>query len=71
MIERLFRSAFVPVALAGVLLLSAFLKGYELATEELSPSTFLRSRWFLTLVVMYEVALAALLAWQPGGCRSF
>lgn len=58
LVERLFRSAFVPNALASVLLLAAFLKGYELATEELSPSAFLASRWFLTLLVLWEAALA-------------
>jgi len=58
-LERFFRSACVPTALACALLLAAFLKGHELATEELGENSLFTSRWFLALLVLWEGALAS------------
>jgi hypothetical protein len=52
-------------AVFGLVLLVAFaLKGYELATEELFEDSLLTSRWFLILVVEWELFFAL---WLLGG----
>lgn len=54
---RLANYRLVPTILACILLVAAFLKGHELATEELSGKSLLTSRWFLTCLVLFELAL--------------
>lgn len=57
----------VPVVLAVVLLVAALLKSFELATEELSENSLLNSRWFLTILVLFELGLGV---WLLGGLHS-
>jgi hypothetical protein len=47
----------VPIAVGLILIVAAGLKTHQLATEELREQTFLTSRTFLTLLVLYETAL--------------
>lgn len=54
----------VPVILALVLLTAAFLKGYELATEELPENNLFTSRWFWAALVLFELGLGI---WLLGG----
>lgn len=52
------RARGVPIAVGLILIVAALLKTHQLATEELREQTFLTSRVFLTLLVLYETALA-------------
>ncbi len=45
----------VRALLAGILLAAAALKSYQLATEPTLGNSFLESRWFLMLVVEFEL----------------
>lgn len=47
----------VRFVFAGLLLTAAGLKAYQLATEPTAETSLLTSRWFLLLVVEYELAL--------------
>lgn len=71
MLFRLQRLASWPVlsALLGTVLLVAIaLKGYEIATEELHEDSLLSSRWFLILLVEWEIFFAL---WLLGGFYRF
>ncbi len=48
----------VPLVVGLILIVAALLKTHQLATEELREQTALNSRTFLTLLVLYETALA-------------
>jgi hypothetical protein len=58
----------VSMVVGVVLLAAAALKGYEVATEELLEEGLLTSRWFLMLVVEWEVLFAL---WLLGGFYRF
>lgn len=57
LLRRLADGRVMPIALGLVLILAAFLKTHQLATEELRERTVLTSRWFMTAMVLYETAL--------------
>jgi hypothetical protein len=61
LVHSLTTSRLVPILVGLVLLTAAFFKAHELATEELSETSLLTSRWFLTLLVLYEVGLGVCL----------
>jgi hypothetical protein len=61
------RSRVVPVLLAFTLLSAALFKGYELANQELSGNSLFVSRWFLTLLVLFELAFGL---WVLGGLHA-